>query len=88
MNVDVTRCNLSLPSAQVGLWKEAGMGCCASQGQEDVDPKHRASENGCTNCCRSTRGCLMSPECGRALQIASTCAMCGMCLEWFANCFV
>lgn len=37
--------------------------------------------NGCLQCCRSTKNCLMSPECGRALSIASVIAMCGTCIR-------
>ncbi|KAI5097369.1 hypothetical protein C0J45_12678 [Silurus meridionalis] len=37
--------------------------------------------NGCVRCCMSTKNCLMSPECGRALSIASVISMCGMCIR-------
>lgn len=37
----------------------------------------------CCKCCISTKNCLMSPECGRALNIASVVAMCGMCIRMF-----
>ncbi|KAB5553919.1 hypothetical protein PHYPO_G00044200 [Pangasianodon hypophthalmus] len=37
--------------------------------------------NGCMRCCMSTKKCLMSPECGRALSIANVIAMCGMCIR-------
>ena len=35
----------------------------------------------CPKCCLRTRDCLMSAECGRALQISSVVAMCGMCIN-------
>lgn len=37
----------------------------------------------CPTCCLKTRDCLMSPECGRALQISSVVAMCGTCIRMF-----
>ncbi|GAA6088273.1 basic proline-rich protein-like isoform X1 [Tachysurus ichikawai] len=37
--------------------------------------------NGCLRCCKSTKNCLMSPECGRAISIANVIAMCGMCIR-------
>ncbi|KAK3552792.1 hypothetical protein QTP86_022582 [Hemibagrus guttatus] len=37
--------------------------------------------NGCMRCCMSTKRCVMSPECGRALSIANVIAMCGMCIR-------
>lgn len=40
-------------------------------------------DNCCVRCCHSTHKCMMSGECGRALQIANVVAMCGMCLRWF-----
>lgn len=43
----------------------------------------KQEENCCMGCCRSTHRCLMSGECGRALNIASVVAMCGMCLRFF-----
>ncbi len=41
------------------------------------------SKGSCCKCCISTKNCLMSPECGRALNIASVVAMCGMCIRMF-----
>ncbi|CAL8260271.1 unnamed protein product [Arctogadus glacialis] len=35
----------------------------------------------CPTCCIKTRDCLMSAECGRALQISSVVAMCGRCIR-------
>ena len=35
----------------------------------------------CPTCCLKTRDCLMSAECGRALQISSVVAMCGRCIR-------
>ncbi|CAL8300942.1 unnamed protein product [Lota lota] len=51
-------------------------------------PKPEAKPKGrsCPACCLRTRDCLMSGECGRALQICSVVAMCGMCIQmWMCN---
>lgn len=60
------------------------MGCCfsGSDGEGEGDTKHRG-DSGCKTCCLKTRNCVMSGECGRALQIANVCAMCGMCIRMF-----
>lgn len=41
----------------------------------------RSSGSSCPKCCLQTRDCLMSPECGRALQISSVVAFCGSCIR-------
>ncbi|KAG7259149.1 hypothetical protein CRUP_007632 [Coryphaenoides rupestris] len=43
--------------------------------------KSEPKSGGCPKCCLRTRDCLMSGECGRALQISSVVAMCGMCIR-------
>ncbi|XP_035259321.1 basic proline-rich protein-like isoform X1 [Anguilla anguilla] len=48
-----------------------------------VDKKPADSNGGCKLCCLKTKKCLMSPECGRGLQIASVISMCGMCIRFF-----
>lgn len=50
---------------------------------EKSDKKKGSSKSSCPKCCLKTRDCLMSAECGRALQISQVVAMCGMCLRWF-----
>lgn len=66
--------------------------------EEDQDPRRtqperqRADEGkksgSCPSCCLKTRDCLMSNECGRALQISSVVAWCGMCIRmWVCECF-
>lgn len=45
--------------------------------------RSQSSASSCPECCLKTRACLMSPECGRALQISSVVAMCGMCIRMF-----
>ncbi|KAJ7984817.1 hypothetical protein DPEC_G00358700 [Dallia pectoralis] len=48
---------------------------------KDSSGKRDSGENGCKKCCMSTKNCLMSPECGRCLNIASVVSMCGMCIR-------
>ncbi|XP_061763667.1 calcium-binding protein P-like [Nerophis ophidion] len=66
----------------------------AYQSQAQVDQrqsdKHRnnrttTGESGskCPKCCLKTRNCLMSGECGRALQISSVIAQCALCFRFF-----
>lgn len=59
----------------------------SQQQRSNVDKGYSESKrtdsgpNGCMRCCMSTKNCLMSPECGRALSIASVVSMCGMCIR-------
>ncbi|KAL7850561.1 hypothetical protein SRHO_G00199100 [Serrasalmus rhombeus] len=49
---------------------------------QSADKKRSDSgPNCCMQCCMKTKNCLMSPECGRALSIASVISMCGMCIR-------
>ncbi|CAJ1080063.1 hypothetical protein EXN66_Car019899, partial [Xyrichtys novacula] len=48
---------------------------------EEEDTRSGDSGSKCPKCCLKTRDCLMSPECGRALQISSVIAFCGMCIR-------
>ncbi|KAF6736789.1 hypothetical protein FQA47_023098 [Oryzias melastigma] len=54
---------------------------------EDTKPKKeekdkdKEKKKGCPKCCLKFRDCMMSPECGRALQISSVVAWCGMCIN-------
>ncbi|KAA8581340.1 hypothetical protein FQN60_002921 [Etheostoma spectabile] len=53
------------------------------QEEEKTTPTTKSSGKSCPKCCLQTRKCLMSAECGRALQISSVVAMCGMCIRMF-----
>ena len=53
------------------------------RGEESDSDRNGSSGRSCPKCCLRTRDCLMSAECGRALQISSVVAMCGMCLRMF-----
>ncbi|XP_064179578.1 calcium-binding protein P-like [Anguilla rostrata] len=57
--------------------------CHVTTDDSKVDKKPADSDNCCKLCCLKTRKCLMSPECGRCLEIASVIAMCGMCFRFF-----
>lgn len=51
-----------------------------TQPQKNKDTEGKSSGSSCPRCCLQTKNCLMSPECGRALQISNVIAMCGMCI--------
>lgn len=86
--------NQNIPTAYFALKKRGIMGKGQS---EEWDEKHsetrqtqpqryretesRNSGSSCPKCCLQTRDCLMSPECGRALQISSVVAFCGSCIR-------
>lgn len=54
-----------------------------TQPKKQEETKTKSSGKSCPKCCLQTKNCLMSPECGRALQISSVVAMCGMCIRMF-----
>ncbi|XP_061913514.1 IST1-like protein [Entelurus aequoreus] len=60
-----------------------------AQVNQSRSDKHRNNRNTtgesgskCPKCCLKTRDCLMSGECGRALQISSVIAQCALCLRF------
>lgn len=76
-----------------------GKGESQEWNEEDQDTRqtqperHQTTESkssggrSCPTCCLKTRDCLMSNECGRALQISSVVAWCGMCIRmWVCEC--
>ncbi|CAL8283372.1 unnamed protein product [Merluccius merluccius] len=46
-----------------------------------TETRSKPKDSSCPKCCLKTRDCLMSGECGRALQISQVVAMCGMCIR-------
>lgn len=63
-------------------WDEKHHDTRQTQPQKQKDTESDSSGGkGCPKCCLRTRDCLMSGECGRALQISSVVAMCGMCIR-------
>lgn len=68
------------------VWDENPDDVKQTQPKKHPPTESKSSEksgSSCPKCCLKTRDCLMSPECGRALQISSVVAMCGMCLRMF-----
>lgn len=58
-----------------------------TQPERQQTPEGKSSGGSCPTCCLKTRDCLMSNECGRALQISSVVAWCGMCIRmWVCEC--
>lgn len=64
-------------------WDEKHPDTRQTQPQRFNETETKSSGSKCPACCLKTRDCLMSPECGRALQISSVVAMCGMCIRMF-----
>ncbi|TMS22028.1 hypothetical protein E3U43_012293 [Larimichthys crocea] len=62
-------------------WDEKHPDTRQTQPQRHEDKDSDKSGSSCPKCCLRTRDCLMSGECGRALQISSVVAMCGMCIR-------
>lgn len=63
-------------------WEEEPKETKTTQPKNHKDKEDKSSEGGgCPKCCLRTRDCLMSAECGRALQISSVIAFCGMCIR-------
>ncbi|KAF3704210.1 hypothetical protein EXN66_Car019899 [Channa argus] len=65
------------------VWDEKHPDTIQTQPEKLKDTEKKSSGRSCPACCLRTRDCLMSPECGRALQISSVVAMCGMCIRMF-----
>ncbi|KAF7668172.1 hypothetical protein LDENG_00027410 [Lucifuga dentata] len=64
-------------------WDEKKHDTRQTQPQTYETETRSSRESSCPKCCLKTRDCLMSPECGRALQISSVVAWCGMCIRMF-----
>lgn len=62
-------------------WDEKHQDTRQTQPEKYQDTEDKRSGSSCPKCCLRTRDCLMSGECGRALQISSVVAMCGMCIR-------
>lgn len=62
-------------------WDEKHPDTRQTQPQRHEDKDSDKSGSSCPKCCLRTRDCLMSAECGRALQISSVVAWCGMCIR-------
>lgn len=62
-------------------WEEEHQETRQTQPERTKDVEDKSSGSSCPKCCLRTRDCLMSAECGRALQISSVVAMCGMCIN-------
>ncbi|AWP17989.1 Hypothetical protein SMAX5B_017447 [Scophthalmus maximus] len=66
-------------------WDEKYPDTMQTQPKSHKDKESVSSGRKCPKCCLRTRDCLMSPECGRALQISSVVAWCGMCIRMFVS---
>lgn len=69
-------------------WTEEEHDTKRTQPERQQSSREGNSSGGrCPTCCLRTRDCLMSPECGRALQISSVVAWCGTCIRmWVCEC--
>ncbi|XP_072768779.1 uncharacterized protein [Nerophis lumbriciformis] len=58
-----------------------------SRSDKHQDNRSTSSESGskCPKCCLKTRNCLMSGECGRALEISRVIAQCASCFCFFLS---
>lgn len=62
-------------------WNEEDHDTKQTQPEKQESTEDKSSGRSCPTCCLKTRDCLMSNECGRALQISSVVAWCGMCIR-------
>lgn len=62
-------------------WDEKHRDTRQTQPQPQDVTESKSSGSSCPKCCLRTKDCLMSPECGRALQISSVVAFCGTCIR-------
>ncbi|TWW82232.1 hypothetical protein D4764_01G0020470 [Takifugu flavidus] len=62
-------------------WSEEDPDTKQTQPERRQSTEGKSSGRSCPTCCLKTRDCLMSNECGRALQISSVVAWCGMCIR-------
>lgn len=68
-------------------WSEEQEDTKQTQPERHQKTESKRSGRSCPTCCLKTRDCLMSNECGRALQISSVVAWCGMCIRmWVCKC--
>lgn len=68
-------------------WSEEEHDTKQTQPERQQPREGKRSGSSCPTCCLKTRDCLMSNECGRALQISSVVAWCGMCIRmWVCEC--
>lgn len=68
-------------------WSEELEDTKQTQPESHQTTESKRSGRSCPTCCLKTRDCLMSNECGRALQISSVVAFCGMCIRmWVCKC--
>lgn len=63
------------------VWDEKQHDTRQTQPEKHEVTESKSSGSSCPTCCLRTRDCLMSPECGRALQISSVVAFCGSCIR-------
>lgn len=68
-------------------WTEEDHDTKRTQPEGHQTTEGKRSGRSCPTCCLKTRDCLMSNECGRALQISSVVAWCGTCIRmWVCEC--